>query len=62
MERTLGEKIANLEKRIEVLKKELGDPTRSTFARNETKIDLGTAERSLEHFKKAYELERKISR
>jgi len=61
MQRTLREHISYLEAKIEALKKGLGNAGVSLSDQNEMKIDLDFAERSLEHFRKAYELERKVA-
>lgn len=62
MQRTLREHIDYLEQKIEALKKELEQPGKSLSAVNEIGIDIGIAERSLVHFRKAFELELKLSR
>lgn len=62
MQRPLQEHISHLERRIAALNKELDNPARSPFEYSEIRIDIGIAERSLVHFRKAYELERKLSR
>jgi hypothetical protein len=62
MQRPLHEHISHLEQRIAALNKELENPLRSSFERGEISIDIGIAERSLVYFKKAFELERKLSR
>lgn len=61
MQRTLSEHISYLAQRIEVLKNEFENPKRSPLEKTEIKIDLGIAERSLVHFQKAFELEKKLS-
>jgi hypothetical protein len=62
MQRTLSEHLTYLERRIEALKKQLEEPGKSPAEQNEIKIDLGIAERSLVHFRKAYALEQKLTR
>lgn len=62
MQRTLREHIDYLEQKIETLKGHLAEPDRSFHDLEEIGIDLGIAERSLMHFRKAYELEMRVSR
>lgn len=62
MQRTLSEHITYLEQRIESLKREVDEPGKSPNEIDQISIDIGIAERSLVHFKKAYELELKLSR
>lgn len=61
MHRSLLEHIANLEKKIEVLRERLAEPHRIESEQNDLQIDLGIAQRALVHFRKAYELEQKLS-
>jgi hypothetical protein len=61
VQRTLSEHIAYLEQKIEMYKKELQDPRKSISQQAEIRIDLGIAERSLVHFRKAYDLEQNLS-
>jgi len=62
MHRTLSEHISRLEERLAELNRELESPLRSPFERDQIRVDIGIAERSLTHFRKAHELERKIYR
>jgi hypothetical protein len=62
MQRTLREHIDYLEQKIEALKREMDEPGKSPHDIDEVSIDIGIAERSLTHFRKAYELELKLSR
>jgi hypothetical protein len=62
MQRTLSDHISHLEEKLLLLNKELENPSRSAVERGEITIDIGIAERSLAHFKKAYELERRLNR
>ncbi|HEY1804246.1 MAG TPA: hypothetical protein VGG45_07165 [Terracidiphilus sp.] len=62
MQRTLSDHISRIEDRLESLNKELEDPSRSAVEREQIGIDIGIAERSLAHFKKAYALEQKLYR
>jgi hypothetical protein len=61
MQRALQEHIAHLEQRIEFFKKQLAEQDRSPQEKVGLQVDLDIAERSLVYFRKAYELERKIS-
>jgi hypothetical protein len=61
VQRPLQDHIAYLEQKIVILNKELVDTTKTLLQRNEIKIDLGIAERSLVHFRKAFELEKRLS-
>ena len=61
MQRTLREHITHLERKIESLKKESRQPGKSLTEQKEINIDLGIAERSLVHFRKAFELEERLS-
>jgi hypothetical protein len=60
MQRTLSEHIKYLEGKIEALNEEMKSPGRTAAEKAEIKIDLGIAERSLVHFQKAFELERRL--
>jgi hypothetical protein len=60
MQQTLAEHITYLEHRIEALKEELRDPRKATADQNQIAVDLGIAERSLVHFRKAFYLEMKL--
>jgi hypothetical protein len=62
MQRTLSEHIRYLEERIKALNKELEEPDKLPSAQSEIRVDIGIATRSLEHFRKAFELEQKLSR
>ncbi|HVN93191.1 MAG TPA: hypothetical protein VMT38_05830 [Terracidiphilus sp.] len=62
MQRTLSEHISHLEERLASLNKELENPSRTSVERSAIMIDIGIAERSLAHFKKAYELELRLNR
>ncbi|HUA91623.1 MAG TPA: hypothetical protein VL991_03595 [Terracidiphilus sp.] len=61
MERTLREHIDYLEKKIEMLKKELQGPEQTPSQQNEIEIDLGIAERALAHFQRAFDFEQRLS-
>lgn len=61
MQRTLREHIDYLEQKIEALKKLLDDPNNTFHELDQIGIDIGIAERSLLHFRKAYELEMRVS-
>lgn len=61
MQRTLREHITDLERKIESLKKEIHESGKSLLEKREISIDLGIAERSLVHFRKAFELEQRLS-
>jgi hypothetical protein len=62
MQRTLSEHITYLEERIKALNSELEEPAKLPAMRREIRVDIGIAMRSLEHFRKAFELEKKLSR
>lgn len=62
MQRTLSEHINYLEQKIEALEKGLTQSDKSSHDLEEIGIDLGIAQRSLIHFRKAYELELKLQR
>jgi hypothetical protein len=62
MQRTLGEHIEYLERKIETLKRRSTELDRTEAEKREMEIDLGIAERALVHFKKAFELEQRLSR
>ena len=61
MQRTLSEHIIHLEGKIKTLKDELQAQDLSPSGRCEIRALLDISEQSLEHFKKAYELEQRIS-
>ena len=48
-------------RKIETLKREIEEPHKSPPEKQERRIDLGIAERSIVHFQKAFELEQRIS-
>jgi hypothetical protein len=62
MQRTLREHIDYLEQKIGALTTELEQSGQSSHHLSQIGIDIGIAERSLTHFRKAYELEQKLSR
>jgi len=61
MRRTLLEHITDLEQKIEVLRTRMKEAGRSEAELSQWKIDLGIAERSLVYYRKAFDLEQKIS-
>jgi hypothetical protein len=61
MQRPLQEHIAILEQKIQSLSAQASDIERSAEDRYQATVDLDFAERALSHFRKAYELEQKIS-
>jgi len=61
MQRTLLEHITDLEQKIETLKTRMNEAGRTDSERSQWKIDLGIAERSLVYYRKAFDLEQKIS-
>ena len=62
MERPLMEHIAQLERKIVTLRKELRDGDLPAYQRSERELDMANAEQALALFLKAYELEQKISK
>ena len=62
MERPLMEHIAQLERKIVILKREIRDADLPAYQRSERELDLANAEDALRLFLKAYELEQKISK
>lgn len=52
---------ARLEQRIRFFRKQLDEPGRSVQEKNHFRVDLDIAERALVYFRRAYELEQKIS-
>jgi hypothetical protein len=62
MQRPLQDHIAYLEQRIEILKAQQSDAERTAGERLQSSIDLRIAERALVHFRKAFELEQRVSR
>jgi len=61
MQQTLQEHILRLEEKIVVLKRELRAVGLSDYEKQEKQLDLDNAEQALALFRRAYELERKIS-
>ena len=61
MQRPLSEHIAYLEHKSETLKAALADPDRTAEERVSLRTDLDMAERALTFFRKAFDLERRIS-
>ena len=61
MQRPLQEHIALLEQKIRALTAQANDVDRTAEDRYQATIDLDFAERALSHFRRAYELEQKIS-
>lgn len=62
MQRPLSEHIARLEEKIVVLKRQLRTDGLSPYERGEHELDLSNAEQALGLFRRAYELEQKISK
>lgn len=61
MQRTLQDHISHLEQKIESLKAQLEESDRSPEFQKGLRLNLELAETSLVLFRKAYDLERKIS-
>lgn len=61
MQRPLMEHIAQLERKTAILKKEIRDADLPAYQQSERELDLSNAEEALALFRKAYELEQKIS-
>jgi len=61
MQRPLREHISYLEQKIEALKLECADDRVTDPEKVNRRIDLGIAERALVHFRKAFELESRLS-
>jgi len=61
MQRTLQEHITHLERKIESLKEQIRDSERSAEFQKGLRLNLEIAETSLALFRKAYDLEGKIS-
>lgn len=61
MKRTLQEHISSLEQKIQTLRAQCDDLARPSDERLALTVDLDLAERALEHFRKAFELEQRIS-
>ena len=61
MHRPLSEHIAYLEHKSEAIKAALNDPGRTAADRVNLRMDLDLAERALSSFRKALDLERRIS-
>ena len=62
MQRPLMEHIAQLERKIVTLKREMQDGDLPAYQRSERELDMANAEHALALFLKAYELEQKISK
>jgi hypothetical protein len=61
VQRTLQDHISHLEQKIQSLKERLEESGRSTELQKGLRLNLEVAETSLALFRKAYDLERKIS-
>ena len=61
MLRPLSEHIAHLEQKIEAFKSALAAPALNDAERVDLRLDLDLAERALAHFRKAFELEQRLS-
>ena len=62
MQQTLQEHISHLEEKIAALKAALTDPNRSEAEKMYLRLDLDLAERALAHFRKAFDLEQRLSK
>ena len=62
MQRPLSEHIAHLEEKIVALRRELRNDELPPYQRSEQEIALLNAEEALRLFRKAYDLEQRISR
>jgi len=61
MERPLSEHIALLERKIISLRAELRGTDLPSYMRDEKELELANAQEALKMFRRAYELEQKIS-
>jgi hypothetical protein len=61
MQKPLQEHISQLETKIVVLKRRLRDPDLPAYQISELELDLANAEQAVVLFRKAFELEQKIS-
>jgi hypothetical protein len=61
MQRPLSEHIAYLEHKSATLRVAIADPDRTAAERVNLRMDLDMAERALSFFRKAFDLERRIS-
>jgi len=62
MQRPLRDHIAYLEQKIALMKAQSSDPHCSHAEKGQFAIDIDIAERALVYFRKAFELEMKISK
>lgn len=60
MQRPLQEHITLLQQKIHTLRAQANDIYRTSGERFQATVDLALAERALDHFRKAYEIEQKV--
>jgi hypothetical protein len=61
MQEPLLDRIANLERKVRLLKERMEEADRTDGERNAMQIDLDIAQRALVHFRRALEREPKLS-
>jgi len=62
MQQTLQQHLSNLEKKIAGIEAALNEPGRNKDEKMDLRLDLDLAERALAHFRRAFDLESRLSR